>query len=1538
MKKTEGFFGVSKECCDTMLLMEALHRADYDTEKGMREYSRLHASRHGVSIELSPAEKKKFDEFCRGSLIGQQKDFHKAAKAMGLRLETVLVHYYRWKARCQDEYVPMKLARKEKRIVCAICEDGGALVVCASCAVAFHLKCLSPPVDKFPDVNWYCDQCTDIQSSPRKVPPSSERIATPIYKVVDARLASSPKSPPAGATSADMKQVGTQSFVEEQTASPRDDSGPNCTSLYDKNGCIEHDTNAITHATARRKIFPLLDQPVPIPREIALPPIIDVVFPAAGPDIGHSEKMNPFQMGDEILSVDGIDCQNKSFSEVLFLVKAPTVSQTKAIQLRRWGTSADSDETDKEVESKSSYGDKEIYRKQDAGDSNLPNGTTARVATCSSSPDTLPTTSSDTAPDSSSPDTLPTTSSDTAPEESGKADAAPVFLPERDCTSGSEGNDRDSSLPERDCTSGSEGKDRDSSLPERDCDSSSDGKDLNGGDTGVFPHSAKGHSCSPTSRQPVSSRTDATFLASGKPRTDATLFASGGPRPDANLFASGKPTSSHTFHSNQMSKEESTKKTAPPEPLKVVAKSILGVTATAFLGSIGIFSAEQLLSNSTSYIGAEFQQWRMQEGMSELKGTGAMSAASGWKMACRKAAPDGDTRLPKKGRKKKELKGIYKGISDSRLGRASKTHQHKQKSVGNGMASGGQVANAQINPPTSQGPEHFGSNTSQSGTVDCLLPHESKAQQYQRHAGIVGMASCDQIANAKSNPPTSQDPEFFGPSESAFPPIIDAVLPLQPEGLLIMVGMTRGRVEFQGYRRLTSNCEEMGYAEKTGAFQIGDEIVMVDGVDCRNNSADRVALLLRAPTVSQTKAIRVRRWGRALGPNQNKEVESKSSGQDVVIISPNQDVGGANLLKNSPTNGSEDSRKADTAPPSLLECDSNSSSDGKERLSRKQDACHPDLLSDTTPPIASSPDTLPTASADNVPEESGKADAFPPSLPEGDCIINSDGKDLNSGDTDAISHTAKRRNVSPTPRKPLSTPSALPPIVDVILPIRPEGFLVNVGPRRGRIEFLGYRRGRNNRKEMGHAEKADSFQIGDEIIMVDGIDCQDISFDEVIELLKTSTVSQTKALRIRRWRTTPDPNDNNEIEPKSSNEDKVISPNQDMDRSNLLKNDTLPEHGCEESRKANIDPPSSSSELDCISRAIGKTRNDGGTNAFPQTANRSEISPTPRELVPIPSGSAFPRLIDVILPIRREGFLIQLSYVQGMRSRRARVEFTAYGKTRKGNMGHAEKIGAFQVGDEIVAIDGIDCQKKSFDEVVALMVAPTASRKKAIQARRLQTTPDPKDNKEVESKTSYENMENTPTKSQVNDSDKSMKAHALPASPPESEIIAAKSPVNKAIAVPPSLPERGYNSSSGGSGRNGDGTNADAHTDKRRICSPTSRQPVPIISENAFSPFISDFVLPVRPEGFLIQLSYLKIESSQSLKVVFTGYGRGPNGEVGYAEEIGAFQINDEIVAVDDIDCQNKSFSEVIALWVSPTASRKKRIQARRLGTSPDQT
>ena len=53
----------------------------------------------------------------------------------------------------------MKLWVNRHNDVCDVCGEGGDLMLCSFCNLAFHPRCLVPPLEKVPKQEWACPTC-----------------------------------------------------------------------------------------------------------------------------------------------------------------------------------------------------------------------------------------------------------------------------------------------------------------------------------------------------------------------------------------------------------------------------------------------------------------------------------------------------------------------------------------------------------------------------------------------------------------------------------------------------------------------------------------------------------------------------------------------------------------------------------------------------------------------------------------------------------------------------------------------------------------------------------------------------------------------------------------------------------------------------------------------------------------------------------------------------------------------------------------------------------------------------------------------------------------------------------------------------------------------------------------------------------------------------------------------------------------------------------------------------------------------------------
>ena len=104
-------------------------------------------------------------------IFKNRKNLAMVCKNMGIEMETCLIYYYSEFKKSTD-YRLMKTVHDDERYektarfetffdVCAICDDGGELVICDECEGEYHLKCMRPPLKTVPVGRWECDECVD---------------------------------------------------------------------------------------------------------------------------------------------------------------------------------------------------------------------------------------------------------------------------------------------------------------------------------------------------------------------------------------------------------------------------------------------------------------------------------------------------------------------------------------------------------------------------------------------------------------------------------------------------------------------------------------------------------------------------------------------------------------------------------------------------------------------------------------------------------------------------------------------------------------------------------------------------------------------------------------------------------------------------------------------------------------------------------------------------------------------------------------------------------------------------------------------------------------------------------------------------------------------------------------------------------------------------------------------------------------------------------------------------------------------------------
>ena len=155
-----------------MLTIQSLHLSNYDTAGALSNFiSLVNESKDKTGLDpvarISEKDSKSIESLFTSQTI--VKDFKAIAKATNQSIDSVLVHYYRWKETHSAAYKSLKRKRRQSNgnDYCEICDDGGILMECELCRQAYHPKCLEPPLEKIPEEEWYCESC--IRKSPARV-------------------------------------------------------------------------------------------------------------------------------------------------------------------------------------------------------------------------------------------------------------------------------------------------------------------------------------------------------------------------------------------------------------------------------------------------------------------------------------------------------------------------------------------------------------------------------------------------------------------------------------------------------------------------------------------------------------------------------------------------------------------------------------------------------------------------------------------------------------------------------------------------------------------------------------------------------------------------------------------------------------------------------------------------------------------------------------------------------------------------------------------------------------------------------------------------------------------------------------------------------------------------------------------------------------------------------------------------------------------------------------------------------------------------
>ena len=124
-----------------------------------------------------------------------RKDLTALSKFMGKDLNSCFT-YYLSTFKKSDDYRILKVICAEERMdevgengngvdACAVCGDGGSLIICDGCEGEYHMECLRPRLRTVPEGHWECDECVD-----RKLLEAQERLfsKTRLFEFSDAKI------------------------------------------------------------------------------------------------------------------------------------------------------------------------------------------------------------------------------------------------------------------------------------------------------------------------------------------------------------------------------------------------------------------------------------------------------------------------------------------------------------------------------------------------------------------------------------------------------------------------------------------------------------------------------------------------------------------------------------------------------------------------------------------------------------------------------------------------------------------------------------------------------------------------------------------------------------------------------------------------------------------------------------------------------------------------------------------------------------------------------------------------------------------------------------------------------------------------------------------------------------------------------------------------------------------------------------------------------------------------------------------------------
>jgi hypothetical protein len=143
--------------------MLMLAKLDYDAEKFAAKQDLL------KPIDGSDWSDEKKDRF-HEEVFRLRRDLRKVSKIIDEPIQSCHA-YYLGTYKTTAEYRLLKTVcieereRKEEDVgptdVCAVCDDGGNLLICDGCEGEYHMKCVRPALAAVPEGRWECDECVN---------------------------------------------------------------------------------------------------------------------------------------------------------------------------------------------------------------------------------------------------------------------------------------------------------------------------------------------------------------------------------------------------------------------------------------------------------------------------------------------------------------------------------------------------------------------------------------------------------------------------------------------------------------------------------------------------------------------------------------------------------------------------------------------------------------------------------------------------------------------------------------------------------------------------------------------------------------------------------------------------------------------------------------------------------------------------------------------------------------------------------------------------------------------------------------------------------------------------------------------------------------------------------------------------------------------------------------------------------------------------------------------------------------------------------